>query len=824
MRIINIDISDLYRTRGRTGIQRVVREVSSRLLTNTVHDYRVRVIRFDYTEHRYMVIEESSALAFLKERAQKLDDPINESYLALDDFGENDIFLDIDSAWNSPLKRPALYKRLKASGATIITLVYDMLPVQFPHLAHPETLRTWSLFIGAVFTYTDVVLLISRDSETEFLRYQELVGETRHIPTVVIRCGADFSVHESPSPEELAATNQFRSSEYILMVGTIEPRKMHMTAIKALEIIHATRPDVHLVFAGRLGWHSRETHNAIVRHPLFNVRVHWIEGPEDGLLEALYEGAAMTLYLSHGEGYGLPVAESLGRGKITITSSNSSIYEVGTGFADYVHFNTATEAAETALAYLASPVLRERRLQQIAEKFRPVRWDTVVGAISRLIDNLDTAKRLLATPVPESVQWLSISNVPASLARTIPLIDERVSWVKEFLIVGPESQREEITAIPSRHPIRFVPEESVLGDMMEEFRAGDHMFKNWTLRTLVAQRPELDEEFVMFDDDNVPGVEIEKSVFFGDTYRYVGYYFYDMPRWPHRKSPYDFGLHTARELLTAEGLEVLAYSAHQPQVFNKTLFGEVIELFTRIGAGKGIDEWSAYFDYVASRYPTLLSKQVFQSLSWPDGPWTWEHQYRPLVSRFENYYPGAYKDGSHSAMREEMTHEEKVALKRSQEAPYLHSLALYKKSEPILASLEMAHGAMVFDANDTQLVVAGVPHVITVAQGAPVRLKLTFARLGKESSGHAVQFCYRVGGEPISYGMSVEDQRMPDAIAGNGVIHLTMPSEPLAPGVYDIDFFAKIDGEIHFTENVSYRSRLVVCAPEESVPQVYERL
>ena len=821
VRTINIDVSDLYRGRGRSGIQRVVREVASRLIGSGSTAYRVRVLRFDYVAHRYLAIAEQSALDFL---AHKEEEPATESTMAISEFGPDDIFLDVDSAWNSPLKRPYLYPELRKVGAMIVTVVYDLLPLQFPDLAHPSTLRNWSQFISAVYTWSDLVFVISRSVEEEFLRHKELVGETRHIPTVVIKLGADFAVHAEPTHEELAALAQFRDEEYILYVSTIEPRKMHSVALDAIALIHATRPDVHIVFAGRLGWHSDETHTAIVGHPLFGKRVHWIDGPSDALLETLYRECAMTLYLSRGEGYGLPVAESLELGKITISSINTSMYEVGGGFADYVHFNTATEVAETALAYFASPALRERRVREITEKFKPVLWDVVVGTISTIFDNLPRAREIASLPRPSGVQWVFISNVPDSLRRTIPLIDNRVSWVSEYLVIAPESLREEMTSIPSAHPIRFVADEGMLGDDLAEFRLADHQRKNWMLRSRLVTLDEVADEYIMLDDDNQPIVDIDLDVFIGDEPRYRGYYYYELTRWPHRRSPYDFGQGDTRDFLKPLGFELLSYSSHQAQVINKALYAEVVELANAVAPHRSIDEWTSYFNYLASRYPTLVEKRPFKTLNWPEGPWSWQHQYEPKDVAFENYYPYAYLDGSKSGLAYEIDFDTRVAHKRQQEESYDRSRDLMAATIPLIERYQLAHGAMVFTAGETSLMVFGVPHVIPVGVDSVVRLPLTFNLFGRAVEGMETQFCYRVVGRYVSHGMIVENGAMPEHILSNGLMEFDMSSDGLAPGVYDIEFFAKVAGENYFVDGVSYRSRLVVCAPGETVPSVFLKL
>jgi glycosyltransferase involved in cell wall biosynthesis len=838
VRIVNIDISDLYRARGRSGIQRVVREISAGLLRSSSESFTVQIIRFDYVKHVYLIIDPDAYLAFLLDDDTPLGMTLTKKF---EDFGADDIFLDLDSAWNSPLKRPALYSRLKERGVTIVTFVHDTIPLDLPHVAHPNTVRNWSLFISAVYAFTDLALFASRSSEAKFDAYSSAFSVERTIATVVVREGADFA-HTSPSLGELAAIEPFAAQPFMLFVSTIEPRKLHTVVLEAMETIHASAVDVHLVFVGRMGWHSETIMAAILGHPLFGVRVHWIDGPSDGLVNLLYQRSALTLYLTQAEGYGLPVAESLMRGKITIASENSSIYEVGEGFADYVHFNTPSEIAETALAYLTAPELARQRRDQIVSGFHRGSWATVVEAIAKIFTNLDRSAGISQLPVSDSYQWLLISNVPSSLARTIALIDAHVPWVKEYVVIAPANLREQIDSIPSAHPIRIIPEEKVLGSHLEEFRRSDHVRKNWMLRSLIPTLAEIEDEFVMLDDDNQPLTEIRIDTFLRPGPRYVGYYFYDMPRWPHRKTDFDYGLERTKRALIDLGAEVLSYASHQPQFINKGIFAEAIAAVGSVAPDASLDEWSVYFNFLASRYPFLVSKAPLVTLNWPGRESSWEQRVHPKQYFFENYYPryalpsdAADREGSAApeVIPDSRSVSRKIEDKREEERPYHRSTQLFLRSEAIIRELDMAHGSMVFESDGSYLVVSGVPHLITVGDGAPLRLRFGFARLGRTTRyepgvfGRETQFCYRVLGRPVSFGVSVEDPVERADAGANGLFEMRFPpseTQLLPPGVYDLEFFAKFEGEEVRREGVSYRSRMIVVGEGERVPEVYARL
>lgn len=110
--------------------------------------------------------------------------------------------------------------------------------------------------------------------------------------------------------------------EYVLFVGTREPRKNLARLLAALEMVDDAPP---LVLAGIDGWGETDlstTH-----------RVHSIGYVHANDLPALYSMARAFLFPSILEGYGLPVVEAMAHGAPVVTSKGTSTEEVAGGAA-----------------------------------------------------------------------------------------------------------------------------------------------------------------------------------------------------------------------------------------------------------------------------------------------------------------------------------------------------------------------------------------------------------------------------------------------------------------------------------------------------------
>jgi glycosyltransferase involved in cell wall biosynthesis len=121
------------------------------------------------------------------------------------------------------------------------------------------------------------------------------------------------------------------NGDYILSVGTLEPRKNYPLLFRALARL---RKWPHLVVVGGLGWKYRDILTEQARAGLSDgVRLMGYVSTED--LVVLYNGAKLFVFPSLYEGFGLPLLEAMACGTPVLASSSSSLPEVGGDAAAY---------------------------------------------------------------------------------------------------------------------------------------------------------------------------------------------------------------------------------------------------------------------------------------------------------------------------------------------------------------------------------------------------------------------------------------------------------------------------------------------------------
>jgi alpha-1,3-rhamnosyl/mannosyltransferase len=167
--------------------------------------------------------------------------------------------------------------------------------------------------------------------DSTFVR-NELISVFRIPPTRVHTAHLGVASAFRPRPQsETAATLQSLSllhGQYVLTIGTVEPRKNLEHTLEAYARLPiAVRNRYPLVIAGSKGWLSP----AILKrlHVLgIDSSVRFLGRVVDAKLITLYAGAAVFIFPSRYEGFGLPPLEAMASGVPVIASDRGSLPEV----------------------------------------------------------------------------------------------------------------------------------------------------------------------------------------------------------------------------------------------------------------------------------------------------------------------------------------------------------------------------------------------------------------------------------------------------------------------------------------------------------------
>jgi len=190
---------------------------------------------------------------------------------------------------------------LKDSWFRLAFIVFDVLP-----LTHPSAFPAGSA--EAYLRYASVVACcrnLAFISEATGAAFRQRFGGNAQ---VVLPLGSDALRRERAADKRLPGQPTF------VVLGTIEPRKNHLLVLEAFGQVWREFPQTQLVFAGRMGWLSDQDKARIERARAEHPQLTWHEHVDDRLIHGLLERATATIFVSEGEGFGLPPVESLWAG------------------------------------------------------------------------------------------------------------------------------------------------------------------------------------------------------------------------------------------------------------------------------------------------------------------------------------------------------------------------------------------------------------------------------------------------------------------------------------------------------------------------------
>jgi glycosyltransferase involved in cell wall biosynthesis len=211
-------------------------------------------------------------------------------------------------------------------------------------------------------------------------------------------------VPDAPDPELLSASPvpvDGVDRPFFLMVGTIEPRKNHVTVINAFGRYLHQYPDAaeRLVLAGSPGWLYGPVFDA-VRHLGLESRVLRVGHIDAGRLQWLYRGARALLFASVYEGFGIPVVEAFALDCPVIASNIPAVLEVaGEGTATLID-PLDVPAWAAALAAAATTPPNDAMRAAARTRARAFTWE---GSAAALRDALAAVR-----PAPRRPGWARV--------------------------------------------------------------------------------------------------------------------------------------------------------------------------------------------------------------------------------------------------------------------------------------------------------------------------------------------------------------------------------------------------------------------------------
>ncbi len=298
-----LDVTELAKVDGKSGIQRVVRALLIAISDQESHGFAVRPVIFDgqYFRHANRFL---SIFFGCGDDSDELIDPVaGDQYLSLD--------LNVASI-SSAFPRLEFLRR---KGVKLNFVVYDILPIHHPEWWPAGLADGFATWFDVVSRIADRLICISRsvrDDVAAELASGDISPSLRpqlgwfHLGADIKNTAPTLSL--SSDAEDFFA--HIADQVTFLMVGTVEPRKGHRLVLEAFLRLWSEGRNLNLVVIGKKGWLVDDLVDRLSACSRTEPHFFWFNGASDEFLERAYRASSCLIAASEAEGFGLPLIEA----------------------------------------------------------------------------------------------------------------------------------------------------------------------------------------------------------------------------------------------------------------------------------------------------------------------------------------------------------------------------------------------------------------------------------------------------------------------------------------------------------------------------------
>jgi glycosyltransferase involved in cell wall biosynthesis len=273
-------------------------------------------------------------------------------------------------------------------GFTTVSVFHDAFIWEYPSHYNKYWLGLFKTFGVSAAKKASAVVTVTSYAKNQIAKYSGIDAAN----IVPIHIGPKSSVAEN---EFCAVVDHnlepLLQKKYILHVGTIEKRKNLTTLLKAFELLLQNNPqDLYLIIVGQKSNKPTLKDDAVFEmvaaSSLLKERVVFTGYLTDSQTAQLYEHAALYVFPSVNEGFGIPILEAFAHKVPVLISNNSCLPEVaGNAAIGFDPYNP--DALSTLIAQTINDTALLQSLQQKGtERLEHFSWRKTLNALEAVFE------------------------------------------------------------------------------------------------------------------------------------------------------------------------------------------------------------------------------------------------------------------------------------------------------------------------------------------------------------------------------------------------------------------------------------------------------
>ncbi len=345
-----------------TGIGKYTNEIAKRLEKKDIFDINYY---YGYYSQKRIEINQTSQMKFIK--AFIMDRPLLKKIVRKILRPFNKLFIPTFDLHFAPNLIPIT--GIKASKT--VTTVHDFSFYIHPEWHPQERLDYFDKYFFTNVKQSDWIITGSEFSKKEIIKYLKFTKEN----ITVIHHGVDHNMYKIYDDNILNITKDKLelSDNFLLFVGSIEPRKNLLHLIKAYKLLdEKIKEKFPLILVGFKGWENDEIMIEIRKE---QENIKYLGYLTDKELAYVYNLATVFIYPSLYEGFGIPPLEAMACGTAVISSNAASLPEVCADSALYIDPLNIEDIKDKLQMLLLDELLQEDMIKKGLHRVKQFTWE-----------------------------------------------------------------------------------------------------------------------------------------------------------------------------------------------------------------------------------------------------------------------------------------------------------------------------------------------------------------------------------------------------------------------------------------------------------------
>jgi len=263
-------------------------------------------------------------------------------------------------------------------------MIADLSFIKYPQFAEKKNQLFLSKNVGSAIKRADKIITLSESAKKEIIEYYKIPSDKVEVvylgcPKNIYKIDDEYKINEVKNKYGIG-------DDYILFVGTLEPRKNIEGLIQAYSLLNdAFKEKYQLAICGGKGWYYDKIFKLVNTLKLNGHIVFTGYVPEQDL-SSIYSGAALFAFPSFYEGFGLPILEAFTCGIPVLVSNNSSLPEVAGEAVIYCDAEKVETIKDGIEKILTDNKLRNELVEKGFIQLQKFSWDKTAEKVVKLLN------------------------------------------------------------------------------------------------------------------------------------------------------------------------------------------------------------------------------------------------------------------------------------------------------------------------------------------------------------------------------------------------------------------------------------------------------